>query len=368
MHRAGGQAHLVTGATGLIGAAVVLQLLTDTDSDIWCLTRPRGARAARQRLHQELTRAARLYGMADTADAIARRCHALTGNLDRPLDPGTLTALPEISHIWHSGASLRAEELFADQVREVNVEGTRRLLDLCRGLGAHFNYVSTASVAPRREGLQHEAPPDATSVLHNVYERSKREAELLVMNSPTPWRILRPVMVVGHSHTYAATTFSGLYAFARRLHRFRRAYGAALEDRRPALVGAATAEVHFAPVDQVARNAVHVGLHGATGYFYHLANSRTLNVADLYTTVFRWSGLLPPHCVPAGTPLAGPDRELNRHMAGFTDYFSRRERFDCTRTQAVVGPQAMSMPMDTTTLTALLDWYGQQVSRSRSPA
>ena len=57
--------HLVTGATGFVGGALVLELLARTDSQVACLVREDPASSPHERLETSLTHAARIYGRAD---------------------------------------------------------------------------------------------------------------------------------------------------------------------------------------------------------------------------------------------------------------------------------------------------------------
>lgn len=69
------------------------------------------------------------------------------------------------------------------RVREVNVEGTRALLDRCEAAGARLIHVSSLDVALGRE---------------DTYGETKREAESLVRaRSGLDWLILRPAVIYG---------------------------------------------------------------------------------------------------------------------------------------------------------------------------
>jgi thioester reductase-like protein len=168
--RADGGVHLVTGATGFIGAALVLELLDQTDGEVACLVRPgHDPERARARLTEALRRAFLLYERADLLPAIEERCQAVPFDLrgDGEISPA---ALPDgIAEVWHSAASLRFKQEQRDKIVEQNVEGTRRLLRLATDAGAStFNYVSTAYVAGKRTGLVLEEPARDPGVAHNA--------------------------------------------------------------------------------------------------------------------------------------------------------------------------------------------------------
>src|SRR5262245_7186718 len=144
--------HFVTGATGLVGSAIVLELLQRTSDDIVCLVRP-GAEDVSARLRCVLLRAAEAYAApAAMKPAIAERCHAVAGDV---VDDCRLPAMPgrTFTQFWHSAASLHFENRYADEIVAVNCRGTAHMLELAARLGApQFNHLSTAYVAGRRQG------------------------------------------------------------------------------------------------------------------------------------------------------------------------------------------------------------------------
>lgn len=168
-------AHLVTGATGFVGSALVLELLDKSTVEIVALVRGSDAQT---RLVSVLEEAAAAYhAPPHVREAIRTRCHAVSGDVTLP-ECG-VTELPPFQYeeLWHSAASLRFEDRFADEIYAINTEGTRRVLELAaRAQVTGFNYISTAYVAGSRVGQILEAPEQCSDV-NNHYERSKLQAE-----------------------------------------------------------------------------------------------------------------------------------------------------------------------------------------------
>ena len=84
----------------------------------------------------------------------------------------------------HSAASV-SFTLSLERSREINVEGTRRMIELaqlCHSRGGleHFSYISTAYVAGTHKGGFGEDQLDVGQRFRNPYEQSKFEAERLV--------------------------------------------------------------------------------------------------------------------------------------------------------------------------------------------
>jgi thioester reductase-like protein len=252
----------VTGATGLVGTGIVLELLRQTEADILCLVRP-GSEAADNRLHRTLLKAGQLYGYDPALLAtVPDRCRAVPGDIRSELCGVAPHSLPRLSQFWHCAALLHYEERYRPEVFQTNVEGTRHAVALARHVGVQdtFHQISTAYIAGTRSGLILEEPA-AMRPTNNLYETSKIQAEQIVAGATDfRTRIFRPGAVIGHSTTYAVSGgFSGLYIFLRKLLQFQRV----MSHRRPGLLtqeplrllAYPDAPLNFIPVDLVTRQA-----------------------------------------------------------------------------------------------------------------
>ena len=175
--------HLVTGATGFVGAALILELLAQTRDDVIALVRP-GACTPEARFQQELLHAGAAYESAVDPAAALSRCRVVTGDVTLNGCGIDGENLGRVTHVWHCAASLRYEDRYADEIRAINVEGTRQVLQLAESLGAEtFNHISTAYVAGRTTGTIHERRMVDVQV-NNAYERSKVDAEASFRKRP----------------------------------------------------------------------------------------------------------------------------------------------------------------------------------------
>lgn len=123
----------------------------------------------------------------------------------RHIAPKQLDALlPCDGGLWHFAAltALTAQdEEIAQQIREVNAEGTQRLVDAWvkhRGAGP-FYHVSTAYVVGHRHGTALESENAMNQTFRNPYEASKLAAETCVLKAfaaGMPGAIFRPSVVV----------------------------------------------------------------------------------------------------------------------------------------------------------------------------
>lgn len=201
-----------------------------------------------------------------------------------------------------------------------NVEGTRRMLELCRCTGIRqFHYVSTAYVCGLRTGRVLESEADVGQTPGNVYEKTKLQAELLVrrarfLDRPT---IYRPSIIVGDSQTGYTTTYHGFYVPLKLAHTMASkvtrgttagkllatALGIGANDRK-----------NFVPVDWVSAVMSHIHgrpeSHGAT---YHITS-------PCPPLILEWADVM-QEVVEELSPFGEPDPSWNLDAEWFAATF-----------------------------------------------
>jgi nucleoside-diphosphate-sugar epimerase len=250
------------------------------------------------------------------------------------------------------------------------VGGTRNALALATAAGAEVvNLVSTAYVHGRTEGTLFEEPVGSPPT-HNLYERSKIASEALARATRGLLvRILRPGIVVGHSRTLAATTFSGLYGFTRQLLQFRgmmeRTQKGLLERRPLRMRVTEDLDASIIPIDEVAAQAVHIGLQGDASGIYHLTQSAPPKVGDCVRRVTRALGFADPELVARDEPLDWLDEQLNARLDFYGAYVAGHRRFDRRRTDAAIGDRAdLRRPLPS--VSAMVGWYLDRLQADRT--
>ena len=122
---------LLTGATGFVGMELLVRYLESTDRQVYALVRGASDREVAARLEGTLQF---LFG---ARHPYASRVVAVRGDITRP-DLGLgrrRDALAErMGEVVHGAASV-SFGLSLDASRAVNVQGTRRMLELCHGGG-----------------------------------------------------------------------------------------------------------------------------------------------------------------------------------------------------------------------------------------
>ena len=209
---------LVTGATGVLGRAL-LPLLDG--HDVVALTH-------RARLEDQ--------GVATVRGDLTLPRLGLDEAIYRRLTERTTTVV-HAAAVTDFGAGEQATSA-------LNVDGTRRVLDLAAAAGARVLYVSTAFV-----GRADQTPEGRgtstwdTSATPTAYLRSKIRAEALVRGSGLDWTIARPSVVIGDSTTGAIARYQGLHWLIRGIVR----------DQVPIIAGPAGSLVDVVPADVAAR-------------------------------------------------------------------------------------------------------------------
>src|SRR5258708_4442205 len=167
---------LLTGATGLVGRAWLERLLAqDPAREVVVLARY----PERTLSHPRVT--------------------AIAGDLAHP-DLGLDSLRSSLYEIAHCAADIRFGAPL-DDARAVNVEGTRRLLDLARGCPrlVKFAHVSSVYAAGAEPGDYPEAPYAGDRRFLNAYQQTKHEAEEIVLASGVPAAIFRLSSIIGDS-------------------------------------------------------------------------------------------------------------------------------------------------------------------------
>jgi thioester reductase-like protein len=350
---------LLTGATGFVGMELLARYLERTDRDIVTLVRAADDASARERLDSVLSN---LFGWR--ARGYTSRVRAVAAELTLPrlgLGERRYSELARnATTIVHSAASV-SFALPLDEARAINVEGTRRMLELVDATRAagdgldRYAHVSTAYVAGTHEGRFAECDLDVGQRFRNSYEQSKFEAERLVRaREDVPFTIMRPSIVVGDRRSGWTAAFNVLYwplrAFARGLF--------------TAVPAVPTAPVDVVSIDYVA-DAIHelVESPGGIGATYHLtagANASTIQeIAGAASRYFRKpvpTVLSPVEFAALESDGGGARRRALEESSVYFPYFSIGTVFDDAVTRARLEPAGIRVTPLGDYLDRLLDF------------
>jgi thioester reductase-like protein len=198
--------YLVTGYPGFIGKRLVEHIAeADPKGRIFLLVQPKFLKDA-QSYARKLTGAQIELLTGDIVDMHL----GLSGD-------EYVKLCQEVTDIFHLAAIyfLGAPK---DLAWRVNVEGTRNVIELARECKKlrRLNHYSTCYVSGDRVGVVAEDELDLGQNFRNTYERTKFEAEKLMLKAgeTLPVTIYRPPSVVGDSRTGEIDRFEGPYYLA----------------------------------------------------------------------------------------------------------------------------------------------------------
>ncbi len=258
--------YFITGGTGFIGRHLVKQLLPRGER-VYVLVRA-GSRARFERLARDC---------ADRGGLLS----LIEGDLGAPglgvsaADRDAL--LGRITHFFHLGALYDLSAQDAELTRS-NVAGTQHALEFAHEARAGcFHFMSSIAAAGRFPGVFTEEMFEQAGALDHPYFRTKHDAEALVRAAcRVPWRIYRPGMVVGDSHTGEMDKIDGPYYLFKLIQRVRDAL-----PRWTPLIGAEGGYANIVPVDFVAAALDHLAhVPGEDGRCFHLTDPHNHRVGE----------------------------------------------------------------------------------------
>jgi thioester reductase-like protein len=370
---------LLTGSTGFLGMELLARLLEDTDRRVWAPVRAGDDAEAEARLR------ATLATLLPDPDTYSERVVAFAADLTQPrlgLRARRREEIAEhVGEIIHSAASV-SFTLPLDEARTINVEGTRRMLELAeschrRGGLTRFAHVSTAYVAGDHRGDFSELDHDLGQGFNNTYEQSKWEAERLVRDrgERLPVQVFRPSIVVGHERSGWTASFNVIYTPLRMYAR-----GAL-----PLIPARRSAPVDIVPVSYVARSILALADAGEGRTFNLVSGPDAPTMAELIDfTVSHFDGppirtvspavyrrTVEPVLMRRATPA---QRRWIEQTKVFFPYFSSSVRFRADETRAALAPLGVHAPALGDYFERLLDfavgcrWGGRKVGRAQALA
>ncbi len=182
---------LVTGATGILGRVIVLELLR----------RGKIVRAAKRPTSnlEEVRESYRFY--SDRPDELFAQIHWIDVDFS---DLFSLqNALEGISEVYHCAATVSFHPRLSNQMLKTNIDGTRNLLTVCNNSSVKkFCFVSSVAVldGTNEHGETDETCDYNTKLDHSAYAISKHISEMEVWRAQAeglPVVIVNPGVIIG---------------------------------------------------------------------------------------------------------------------------------------------------------------------------
>jgi len=348
----------LTGITGALGSWLACKAVR-AGWDVTALARGDDDGAARERVRAALD----VAGAAELASQV----RVVRGDLcEADIAERLARQMPaRIDRVVHCAAGTKFDGPGAEGNHEVNVEGTRRVLDLARRCGLAMVYVSTAYVAGRRQGVVTEGEVDVGQEFNNIYEQTKLTAELDVRHwshrCSLPAVILRPSIVMGESQTGITARFNPIYDFLRIVdmvvpHLESQVVRAAI---RPGVTK------NMIPMDYFADAAWQIIANETSGC-YHLTNPRPHTMGQVGEIICELYGrrqfrLVEPSALEAQaqTPL---EKAVNGATADYACYMADEPTFDRSHTDRALAESGIDLPAMGAEYFARLMDYARSVS------
>jgi nucleoside-diphosphate-sugar epimerase len=246
---------LITGADGYLGRRIARKLLDTTDESVLL-----GVRAASQ---SELQR--KIGPLLDELAVFGARVRWFP--LDLTSDAESALPRAEITRIVHS-AAVTAFNVEQEKAQAVNVEGTRRVLELatrCPKL-ERVAVLGTVYASGLRSGPVNEDWFDDSAGFANHYEASKQRAEHLLRDAyrDLPWQLYRVATVLADNQSGDVVQFNVVHKVWRLL------YWGLL----PLVPGTETVPLYLVTGDFVTESICELMRHGADRKIYHVCHGR----------------------------------------------------------------------------------------------
>ncbi len=368
--------YFVTGATGVVGSAIVPRLAALPDTTVQVLMRPKDGSDLATRFAEALAFWDAHYPEERAASGgFATRVRPVAGEITEPglgLGAADRAALVQAcTHIVHCAASVRMNLPLAE-ARRTALFPVGSVIELgreCRRL-AKIEFVSTVGVGGRWRGPLPERWLTEAREFHNTYEASKAEAEDLIRDAIAaglPATVHRPSMVVGDSRTGAVVHFQIFYFICDFLSGMR-TFGIYPK------LGAATLDI--VPNDYVAAAIVAASRDPTTaGAIFHLCAGpqRAVRLVELrrhVRRIFRRAGLMgwrPRLDVPRGVFLAimrgfagllpAHERRAVDTLPIYLDYLAGIQQFGNENSLERLHALGVLTPDTQEVMTRALEWY-----------
>lgn len=231
--------------------------------------------------------------------------------------------------------------------RNVNVTGTRTVLDLARDAPRLERVVhwSTAMVSGDRRGTWYEEDLEAGQKFHNGYERTKYEAEKLVRTAmhKLPITILRPGIIVGDSRTGEIDKLDGPYYLITLI-------ATNVSGMRLPLLGRGETPLHLVPIDYVVEAAWQIARRDdAAGKTFHIVDPQPMRAREVFDAVAEYAntekprGNIPGTIARAVLKTPGLSR-FGRGPLAFVDVLDHPVHYDQTNTARALAGTPVQCP------------------------
>lgn len=270
---------LLTGATGFLGAHLLIRLIETGNYKIKCIVRGENDDEARQRLALKCT----AYFGSNQANEIMRRTEVYAGDISKVQLGLSSVCISHVHDVFHSAADTRLLAPY-DELNNTNVNGLNNLLGWMQQHGnPDLHYVSTLAVSgknPKEECYKFtEYDFRIGQEFLSPYERSKFEAEEIVRNT-IPLRNKTHIYRMGHIAAHSVTGVFQQNIGDNRIYQLVK--GFIILGMAPRLLNESIA---FSHVDTLADSIVAIALNNIPTGTFHIENPYQMKHSELISAI-----------------------------------------------------------------------------------
>lgn len=358
---------LLTGVTGLVGASVVTAILRDHDDlEIVALCRPAKGISAEDRVVKVIHDQCAFDGVPEAADKILSHIEVISGDI-KNFPKEEILAKGPYDVFFHCAADVNLGKDPDGKVYQTNLEGTRNALEMAHLLKVKvLHYVSTAYVAGTYSGRVMEGTLPATG-FNNSYERSKFEAEKLVMNCGIPYTIYRPSIIVGRLSDGLIRKPLAFYRILEFLGKIKKHYCVknkikpnseiSLDVR---LLAGWSDRVYFVPVDYVQAAISRLFFKPVENKCYHITGESPVTTKDIEASVVQTLKVNGMKIVESADDLTPQEKMVQAMIGDLMPYFVSNITFDSSNVRAELGPEILDWKLDLAFLKRMAVSYYKQ--------
>ena len=361
---------LITGATGFLGSYITRELF-EAGFHLKLLIRNTANVQAKERISEVFPS---FETMGSVFDTLSDRIEIIDGDISQKylgLNAQNYSRLSDtVDEVFHCAAATKFYDGPDNTLDYTNVNGTEHIGWFClSSKPKRFHYISTAYVAGTRRDTVFEHELEKRQAFRNNYEKSKFDAERLLMQFTSqyniPTTIYRPSIIVGDSKTGFTHNYDNIYVFGKGLrhlknYEIRNNYnetrfhggsgiGHAASLRIP---GDKYGTINLVPVDYVTQAIIAIsGQTTSINKSFHLVNPSPPTLGELaewmaVATGFHSIKIVPiyefqilPHTIQEKLFLQGTDT--------FQPYMFGESYFDSTNTKNLLSGTAIECPLIT---------------------
>lgn len=336
---------LITGATGYLGSAVLLELLQQPDQpkqEVICLVRGPEDRARRR-----IVRHFQGLGCSLAAEEGLSRCKLISGDLAQErlgLDEAAWDQLAGgIAAVFHIAADIRHFRSYAE-LAETNVHGTRRILELCQsGAEKRLHYASTLSVFVDTDPVPSICSEgdrrEEIACAYGGYAQTKWVAEQLVLRAVRERGQLASIYRFGLLTPQSETGYAAdADWFFRAVREIAGMGGGCVDDLKSRNLA-----FDMTPIDYAARAMAAIARRETNG-IYHIANETPVRYSELVAACNEITSRAEVHHAPVPA-LATRRVQCGDDFVRSLDLFKATgTRFDSTQARSALADAGLRFP------------------------